>query len=188
VRSFRRLDVDARIIEKAGQSARVAKLVLPGVGSFGPASDFLRNSGFASVIMERVRKGDSVLGVCLGFHLFCETSEESGAQVGLSLFKAKVKKLLTSKGRKVPHVGWTRVSSFLGAGIASISVGSRFYFSHSFEVKAAEPRKIAGCTARYGQDDLLAAWHSENILGVQFHPEKSGENGLRLLQKFAQSE
>ncbi len=184
VAAFGRIGVDSSILTEPDEVRNFDRLVLPGVGSFGPASDFLHHSGFAEVLLDKIRQGWPVMGVCLGFHLLCSESEEGPQKRGLGLIEARVKRLASKSGRRVPHIGWSRVKVFAGVEIPGLADGDLLYFAHSFEVIL--PGTVnAACTASYGGAEMVAAFRHGSFLGVQFHPEKSNRSGLRLLRSFA---
>lgn len=184
VAAFGRIGVDSSVVQEPSEVRDFDRLVLPGVGSFGPAADFLHDSGFGEVLLDKISQGWPVLGVCLGFHLLCSTSEEGPEQRGLGLIDAQVKRLASRSGRRVPHMGWSRVEVPTGVEISGLSDWELFYFAHSFEV--IFPGSVDNtCTVTYGGTELVAAFQQGSFLGVQFHPEKSNQSGLRLLKAFA---
>ena len=162
------------------------KLILPGVGAFGDAAEKLRKSGLDRVVLEEAGRGKPLLGICLGMQLLFETSEEYGLHQGLGLLRGRV---VGMEGRlpeslKIPHIGWnalhiTRPSPLL----REIREGECVYFVHSFYAEDCEDSLIA--TAEYGRE-LTAAVQKENVMGCQFHPEKSGDVGLRILRAFSE--
>lgn len=162
------------------------KLILPGVGAFGDAAEKLRKSGLDRVVLEEAGRGKPLLGICLGMQLLFETSEEYGVHQGLGLLRGRV---VGMEGRlpeslKIPHIGWnalhiTRPSPLL----REIKEGECVYFVHSFYAEDCGDSLIA--TAEYGRE-LTAAVQKENVMGCQFHPEKSGDVGLRILRAFSE--
>ena len=162
------------------------KLILPGVGAFGDAAEKLRKSGLDRVVLEEAGRGKPLLGICLGMQLLFETSEEYGLHQGLGLLRGRV---VGMEGRlpetlKIPHIGWnalhiTRPSPLL----REIREGECVYFVHSFYAEDCGDSLIA--TAEYGRE-LTAAVQKENVMGCQFHPEKSGDVGLRILRAFSE--
>jgi glutamine amidotransferase len=157
-------------------------VILPGVGAFPRAMERIRENGLDELIAERRQAGVPILGICLGLQLLFESSTELGGAEGLGLLAGEVAGI-EAGGRKVPHIGWSPVrwehDSRLTEGIES---GTPFYFVHSFAPRPA-PRELLG-SADYGERFACAA-ESENVFGVQFHPEKSSAAGLRLLANFA---
>ena len=153
------------------------KVILPGVGNALKAMESLRASGLADVI-PTLRQ--PVLGICVGLQLMCRSSEE-GPTEGLGLFDARVRRFPDSPEAKVPHMGWNSVGNTDGKLFRDISGGSYFYFVHSYFADLC-PDTVATC--RHGEKLFSAALRWENFYGTQFHPEKSGEIGARLLKNF----
>jgi glutamine amidotransferase len=160
-------------------------LVLPGVGAFDDAMLALRSSGLDSFILEKIDSCLPFMGICLGYQVLFESSEEGGEQPGLGVLKGTVRKL-GGKGLKVPHMGWNSIrvrqdSRVLGRGLE----GSYFYFVHSFYVDPEDPSVVLTETD-YGTP-FASGIQAGNLLGFQFHPEKSSRAGLSILKEFARS-
>lgn len=157
-------------------SARM--IVLPGVGSFSEAARRLKESGLGPAIRDAAARGAGVLGICLGMQLLFESSDEGGESRGLGLLPGRVSRL--SGGARVPHVGWNRVASTpRGASLFGEGGGRNYYFVHSFVARpACDDVVLARCL--HGES-FAAAVGEGRLLGFQFHPEKSGEAGVRLL-------
>lgn len=161
------------------------RLILPGVGAFADASDKLRQSGLAQVVREVAAKGVPLLGICLGMQLLLDKSCEFGEHDGLGLIPGVVRPIrdVIPKELKVPHIGWNGLR--FGAGQHPIFTGLAendcVYFVHSFHATGCAPNVIA--TSEYGAD-LTAAVAKGNVMGCQFHPEKSGPVGLQILKNF----
>ena len=153
------------------------KVIIPGVGNAQKAMESLRASGLADII-PGLRQ--PVLGICVGLQLMCRSSEE-GPTEGLGLFDARVRRFPDSPEAKVPHMGWNSIGNPDGKLFRDIPGGSYFYFVHSYCADLC-PDTIATC--RHGETLFSAALRWENFYGTQFHPEKSGETGARLLQNF----
>ncbi|MEI7752469.1 MAG: imidazole glycerol phosphate synthase subunit HisH, partial [Candidatus Omnitrophota bacterium] len=160
------------------------KIILPGVGNFAEASKRMFASGIADVITDSaLRQNKPLLGICLGMQLLAQEGEEGGGAPGLGLIAGRVTKIcLKDPSLRLPHIGWNDVS-FNGMKLFSgIEEGASFYFVHSFEMVPDET-SIERATTRYGSD-IVAAVRKDHVLGVQFHPEKSQKDGLRLLTNF----
>lgn len=158
------------------------KLVLPGVGAFGACMRALSERGFDRLVKERVEEGTPLLGVCVGMQLLFEESDEFGATRGLGLLPGRVRRF--SDDLVVPHVGWNRITEIRENPVFNgVANGSFFYFVHSYYCEPKDQSVIAGET-EYGVR-YASVVAKGNICGVQFHPEKSQDAGLRLLKNFA---
>ena len=157
---------------------RAAKIVLPGVGHFA-ATRFLEERGLTAAIRSRVAEGAPFLGICVGLQWLFEGSTEAPEVPGAGFLAGRCERFVTSD--KVPHVGWNslsvRTESRLTAGVAE---GSYVYFTHAYRMA---PHKDTVAVTEYG-GPFTAAVEATNIMGVQFHPEKSGAVGLRILKNF----
>ena len=152
-----------------------SRVILPGVGSFGDAMERLNQYGLPDVIRRTVSGNKPFLGICLGLQLLFEESEESPGVPGLGILKGKI--------LKIPHMGWNSLNlkpdSRLFAGIRDQEY---VYFVHSYYLKAQEESQVAA-TTWYGTE-IHAAVEAGNVFACQFHPEKSGDTGLRILKNF----
>lgn len=162
-------------------------LVLPGVGAFGACMDNLKSFGLVPVVKEFLASGRPFLGICVGYQLLFELSEEFGPIDGLGALKGKCVRFSfeAGEGLKVPHMGWNQVKfnkpSKLFDGIDD---GSDFYFVHSYYPVPTDS-KIVAATCEYGSKTFAAAIESGKIFATQFHPEKSQRVGLKLLENFS---
>jgi glutamine amidotransferase len=160
-------------------------VVLPGVGAFPKAMAEVRRLGFDALLRERVETGVPALGICLGMQLLFEGSTELGGSEGIGLLGGRVD-ALSANGLKVPQIGWNPVSwrreSELGEGLPQPCA---FYHVHSFAPRPARDEDVVG-TAVYGAE-FASAVARPPLFGVQFHPEKSGPDGLRLLRNFVRA-
>ncbi len=162
------------------------KILLPGVGAFEDAARKLRDCGLNTVIKEEVAKGKLLLGICLGMQLLFEKSYEYGEHEGLGLISGAVRPIadVIPDGYKIPHIGWNALNITKSSPIFSlINEGDHVYFVHSYYAADCDDAVIA--TSEYGAP-LTAAVQNKNVFGCQFHPEKSGEVGLKILKAFAQ--
>ena len=181
-----------KALERVGATPRVTRdhdeiraadrIVLPGVGAFPKAMAAIREYGLDEVLRERVEAHVPVLGICLGMQLLFERSSELGGADGLGLLPGEVR-ALDAPGLKVPQIGWNAVR-WRGQSplVAGLGPETAFYHVHSFAPAAGEDVVLG--TATYGAD-FVSAVQSNGVAGVQFHPEKSGPAGLRLLANFA---
>ena len=177
------LGEDVKITSDASEILGADKIILPGVGAFGDAMEKLNTRGLSEVIREAVKRKIPLLGICLGLQLLFEASEESPGVDGLSVLKGKIVRIPDKEGFKVPHIGWNSLKinpeSKLFSGIPE---DSYVYFVHSYYLAAEEP--IVAATTDYVVD-IHAAVEKEHVFACQFHPEKSGDIGLKLLKNFA---
>lgn len=177
-----RQGLDVRVTESARLLDDADALVVPGDGAFGPAIERLRALGFAERIPAYVRSGRPFLGVCLGMQLLFEESEENGRHAGLGLLAGRVTRL--PDGVKVPHMGWNRLHIIRPCPLlAGIQSGAYVYFVHSYRVVPRDAGVVAA-TAEYG-GTIAAVVGRDNLWATQFHPEKSGAVGIRMLANFA---
>lgn len=165
------------------------KLILPGVGAFGDAAKKLRDCGLWDVVLEEAAAGKPLLGICLGMQLLFEESHEYGVHKGLGLIPGKVVPIAPEVpvGTKIPHIGWNALHFPKDKPISplfdGLKEGDHVYFVHSYYATDCGENTIA--TTEY-YAELTAAVAKGNVYGTQFHPEKSGEVGLRILKNFAQ--
>lgn len=169
---------DVEIIKKAD------KLILPGVGAFGDASKKLFDSGLDKVVLEEVKKGKPLLGVCLGMQMLFDKSYEFGEYDGLGLINGKVVYIDLPNDYKIPHIGWNALHFKKQSPILKYIEENDFvYFVHSYHAVDCEESLVA--TTDYGRG-ITAIVQSGNVFGCQFHPEKSGDVGLKILKAFAE--
>ena len=178
------LGIDAVISDDINTLKSADRLILPGVGHFAHGMHQLEAIGMSDIIKEHALTAQRpILGICLGMQLMTKFSEEGDVD-GLGLIDAQTKKFqLQDKSLKIPHMGWNEVSwQKESALLASIAEKPRFYFVHSYFVECNQKDDVLG-TTHYGKD-FVASFQHENIIGMQFHPEKSHRFGMELLQNF----
>jgi glutamine amidotransferase len=183
--AFESLDVEAVITRDPGVIGSAARVVFPGVGAAGSAMDAIRRLGLGAAIRQVVQDGKPFLGICLGTQIILARSEENGGVDGLDLLPGQVRRFLPSdRFDKVPQMGWNTVTwrrpHPLFRGIES---GSEFYFVHSYYPEPADADCVLGETD-YAGVRFASVLGRENVIATQFHPEKSGRVGLRLLDNF----
>ncbi len=177
------LGEQVKVTSDAKEVLRADKIILPGVGAFGDAMQKLNEKRLSDTIREAFEKGIPLLGICLGLHLLFEGSDETPDVSGLSILKGRILRIPDENGLKVPHVGWNSLKIEKDAALfRDIPNGSYMYFVHSYYLKTEED--IVAATTDYGVE-IHASIQKKNLFACQFHPEKSGEAGLRLLQNFA---
>ena len=186
--SARAVGAKARVVSDPAEIARADRIVLPGVGAFGDAAQKLRCSGMAEAVKAHAAVGKPLLGICLGMQLLFEKSYEYGEHTGLCLIPGAVKPLdfAAKKGLKIPHMGWNSLEIKRESGLFKyIKNGDFVYFVHSYHAECPEEYVSAVCD--YG-GEVTACVRRGNIFGCQFHPEKSGEVGLKILRAFCETE
>ncbi len=180
-KAFDKVGLNPQIVNKKEQIKHCDSLCLPGVGAFKDAMDNLKNYELLEEILLFIKAGKPFIGICLGYQLLFEKSYEFGEHEGLSIFKGDVR--LFPTGVKIPHVGWNQLWIQKEEGIfKGIKNGSFVYFVHSYYVNPQD-KSIVSAYTDYGVDFASSIEH-ENIVGLQFHPEKSQEVGLKILSNF----
>ncbi len=159
------------------------KVVLPGVGAFGDAMDNLRRTGLDQVIREVTDRGTPFLGICLGLQLLFERSDEAPGVDGLGILEGEILRIPDKDGLKIPHMGWNSLHlENNGRLFRGIEEGSYVYFVHSYYLKAADERIVKASTEY--STHIHASVEKGNVFACQFHPEKSSETGLTILENF----
>jgi glutamine amidotransferase len=179
-RALRQTGANLRITRDPEEVAVAEKIVLPGVGSFVAAMQWLREQRIDSAIRTAVSRSASLLGVCVGHQALFDLSHEMGSTAGLRLIRGEVRRF--EGPLPVPQIGWNRVTFSRNPLFEGVMDGTPFYFVNSY---AASNAASEVARADYG-GPFTAAVHSEKIFGVQFHPEKSSAAGLRVLRNFVQ--
>ena len=194
------IDYDAgniKSVEKAleylGQKVKITRdqkeilsadrVILPRVGAFGDAMGKIRSYGLESVIQDAVRQGTPFLGICLGLQLLFEDSDETPGVKGLGLLPGGIQRIPDGEGLKIPHMGWNSLDIREGATLFKGIEGHPYvYFVHSYYLSAKHEEDVAAAT--FYSTKIHASVEHENIFACQFHPEKSGEVGLKILDNF----
>lgn len=181
-------------LEKAGAAAKITKnsdeilaadaVVLPGVGAFDPAMQHIRERNLAPIIKEAIASGKPFLGICVGLQLLFDSSEE-GTEPGLGIIPGKVRRFRSEPNLTIPQMGWNQlrlVNTQLSLW-ENLPPDPYLYFVHSFYVDPIDKEIIAG-NVIHGSQVVTAAIARDNLMAVQFHPEKSSDNGLKILSNF----
>ena len=184
-KALRRLGQDVKVTRDREEILNADKVILPGVGSFGDAMEKLVNYGLKDVIYEVVDKNIPFLGICLGMQLLFERSDETPGVEGLGILKGEILRIPETFGLKIPHMGWNSLN-FHGNGKLFKGLPSEpyVYFVHSYYLKAEE-EEIVTATAEYGTC-IHASVEKGQVFGCQFHPEKSSDIGIQILQNFVE--
>ena len=184
-KAFERVGAEVKVSDQAGDLKKAQGVVLPGVGAFAPAMEHLRQRRLLEPVRE-ILKGQEkpFLGICLGLQLLMEESEEEGPVEGMKIVPGRCRRFVTDL--KVPHMGWNQVewSGSPAAIFEGIPSGSFFYFVHSYYVDLSDEAWTCGRTS-YGETFTSAIAQEDKIFAVQFHPEKSQQKGLQILENFA---
>ena len=191
--SFKYIGQEAVVTADPAVIEAADRLILPGVGAYRDAAAKLRDSGMAGIVMQQAAKGKPLMGICLGMQLLLEKSYEYGEHKGLGLIKGSVVPIAGAAPAefKIPHIGWNTLKFTGGPNAAEgvdplfkyIEEGDYVYFVHSFYASDCEEATIA--VTDYGVP-ITAAVAKGNVYGCQFHPEKSGDVGMRILKAFCE--
>jgi glutamine amidotransferase len=189
-KAFARLGADVELVEEPKGVDAAHCLVLPGVGAYGEGMAGLERRGLIDPLRNYAASGRPLLGICLGAQLLMEESEEFGSHAGLGLIPGHVRRLPEGK-EKIPHVGWTRIyppeeTTWKGTLLEETPAQTWTYFVHSFQCHPTQPEHLLA-RASYGTQEVTAAVRSGSVLGLQFHPEKSGVAGLAMLRRFLET-
>ena len=188
ISSFKKIGVDIVVTSDPEVIKSADRIILPGVGAFEDAAKKLRDSGLDNVLINEAKNGKKLMGICLGMQMLFETSFEYGQHKGLGLLKGNIVPMKDSipNDLKIPHIGWNALHFTRDSNLFKhIRQNDCVYFVHSFYATDCDDSVIA--TAEYGKE-LTAAVQKDNIMGCQFHPEKSGEVGLNILRAFCEME
>ena len=189
VSSLKKIGVDAVITSDKTVIENADKIILPGVGAFEDASRKLFNSGLAEVVVNQAKQGKPLMGICLGMQMLFDKSYEYGEHKGLGLIRGEVRALKDNLSEKyrIPHIGWNALKFCMPKSpiFKYLEDGDCVYFVHSYYATNCTNSVVA--TTEYGFD-VTAAVVSGNVYGCQFHPEKSGDVGLKILKAFAELE
>ena len=182
-KAFQFLGFAARVVDNPAETTNASHLVLPGDAAFGDAMRNLNNGGWVEYIEQGIKSGKPFLGICVGLQLMFEESEEMGTHKGLGLLPGKCTRF--PAGERIPQIGWNQIDIQRETPLLDgVPTGSFFYFVHSYYVTTENiDERIA--TTDYGLDYTSVAGRY-GLYGVQFHPEKSQDRGLRILKNFAQ--
>ena len=182
-KALKHIGCDCFITNKKDEILSADGAVLPGVGSFGDTVDSLNKYGIKEAVIEFIKSGKPFLGICLGLQLLFPGSEESEGAEGLGVFDGTITKIPNGDGLKIPHMGWNSLKITKNSRLfKGIEENPYVYFVHSYFLNAAD-KSIVAAQTEYGVT-IDAAVEKGNVFATQFHPEKSGNTGLRILKNF----
>jgi len=185
-KAFEKIGCEARLTRNKNEIGRASAIVLPGVGAFKDCMENLEKYGLVEILLRSIEKGKPYLGICLGLQILFSESEEFGSHKGLDLIKGKVVRFVPDPEHKVPHMGWNTIGKEKEAPVLrGIESGDFFYFVHSYYVTPDETQWVSSLTT-YGKPFVSSIW-KENLFATQFHPEKSQQKGLRILENFVKA-
>ena len=190
--ALREIKVESEVTKDKSKIRKASKLILPGVGAFPSAMKKLMDQELVESIQEFAQSGKPLLGICLGMQLLMDSSQEFTLTKGLGFIQGDVTQLsdkpIGHKNRRIPNVGWYEVKNtkenLKGSILEGLRAKDSFYFVHSFVCNTSNESDVFGKTS-FGSSFFCSVVVKENLSGVQFHPEKSGKSGLRILENFA---
>ena len=185
--AFELLGKESKIIENPTDLEHVDAIVLPGVGSFADGMKNLQNMGFLEQIEKQVIKNKKpYLGICLGLEFLARKSFEGGESKGFGWIDGDIKKIITGDSKlNVPHIGWNDTTIMKKDGIFKEIINPAYYYVHSYYLELDNPNdKIISSICEYGNTRIISSIQMDNIFAVQFHPEKSQSEGIKLLKNF----
>jgi glutamine amidotransferase len=185
-KGFEKIGFETTLTRSKREIGRASAIVLPGVGAFKDCMENLEKYGLIEPLLRSIEKGKPYLGICLGLQILFSESEEFGSHKGLDLIKGKVVRFRPDPEHKVPHMGWNTIEKEKEVPLLKgVESGDFFYFVHSYYVIPEEAQWISTLTT-YDKPFVSSIW-KENLFATQFHPEKSQQKGLRILENFVKS-
>jgi glutamine amidotransferase len=185
-KGFEKIGFEAILTRNKKEIGKASAIILPGVGAFKDCMENLEKYGLIDPLLRSIEKGKPYLGICLGLQILFSKSEEFGSHKGLDLIRGNVVKFKPDLEHKVPHMGWNTIEKEEEISmLQGIENGDFFYFVHSYYVVPEEAEVISTFTT-YG-NPFVSSISKENLFATQFHPEKSQQKGLRILENFAKS-
>ncbi len=184
--AFHRMEEETKVVNTAAELEQAKAIVLPGVGAFGQGMSTIRDRGLLETLLRRVKEdGVPLLGICLGMQLLADSSEELGNFEGLGLIPGKIVRLETNhKSYRIPNYGWHKATPCrAGVMFPDTESHTSFYFAHSYQFRCQNPEDAAA-TIEFSDQPVTVAVEHKNVFGVQFHPEKSQDAGLNILERF----
>ena len=184
--ALKHLNIPSKVSNEISEIKGADKLILPGVGAFNKAMYNLNNRGLTDVIKDKVNSGTPILGICLGMQMLFQKGYENGECNGLSFIDGNVKLLEPKEKVKIPHIGWNRLEyNSQNDLIKGLDENSFVYYVHSYAATDMNDKNLIGFS-NYGGIKVPAIVCKDSVYGTQFHPEKSGEVGLKILKNFGE--
>lgn len=184
--ALKHLNIPSKVSNEISEIKGANKLILPGVGAFNKAMYNLNNRGLTDVIKDKVNSGTPILGICLGMQMLFQKGYENGECNGLSFIDGNVKLLEPKEKVKIPHIGWNRLEyNSQNDLIKGLDENSFVYYVHSYAATNMNDKNLIGFS-NYGGIKVPSIVCKDNVYGTQFHPEKSGEVGLKILKNFGE--
>ncbi len=184
--ALKHLNIPSKVSNEISEIKGADKLILPGVGAFNKAMYNLNNRGLTDVIKDKVNSGTPILGICLGMQMLFQKGYENGECNGLSFIDGNVKLLEPKEKVKIPHIGWNRLEyNSQNDLIKGLDENSFVYYVHSNAATNMNDKNLIGFS-NYGGIKVPSIVCKDNVYGTQFHPEKSGEVGLKILKNFGE--
>ena len=182
-KSLKSLGEEIILIKNFNDSKDCKAIILPGVGSFDPAMINLKNTDLITDLKDWINSGKSFLGICLGLQLLFESSDEGIVQ-GIGILKGKIQKIPNVINQRIPHIGWCQLLPTKPNTLLELKeLNNWVYFVHSYHA-VPDDNKIIAAQVNYGSEKLTAMIEKDNLLACQFHPEKSGKTGEKLLRRW----
>lgn len=183
--ALKNLDIPCKISSSIDEISKADSLILPGVGAFKDAVDNLRKLGLVDVIKAKVSEGTPLLGICLGMQMLYEKGYEVEERDGLGFLKGEIRLMEPKEKLKIPHIGWNRLEYTKDSSFRQIDKEEFVYYVHSYRATNIDEEQLVAYS-QYGEFKIPGLVQNKNVIGAQFHPEKSGDIGLNILKKFGE--
>lgn len=183
--ALKNLDIPCKISSSIDEISKADSLILPGVGAFKDAVDNLRKLGLVDVIKAKVLEGTPLLGICLGMQMLYEKGYEVEERDGLGFLKGEIRLMEPKEKLKIPHIGWNRLEYTKDSSFRQIDKEEFVYYVHSYRATNIDEEQLVAYS-QYGEFKIPGLVQNKNVIGAQFHPEKSGDIGLNILKKFGE--
>ncbi len=183
--ALKNLDIPCKISSSIDEISKADSLILPGVGAFKDAVDNLKELDLVDVIKAKVSEGTPLLGICLGMQMLYEKGYEVEEREGLGFLKGEIRLMEPKEKLKIPHIGWNRLEYTKDSSFRQIDKEEFVYYVHSYRATNIDEEQLVAYS-QYGEFKIPGLVQNKNVIGAQFHPEKSGEIGLNILKKFGE--